>query len=336
MTTQNTLLDALTCRGVLLSVSIRFWRARKKLNPEDLGLKQDQVNDRLISLGHKRLLPRDALHRLALIEGRAHAHVENSTFPFLGGIAHYVPNTKLEDVLGTLHDLQAEFDLCRRDFLADYERLREEALSDWSDAAVSLPVDRERLLAVIRDAFPDRNQVERRFAFDIRTFQIAMPDSVPTAELIELGTQREVIEARQQAVRDARQEIDASCREFITDCVATMREQTAKLCGDMLETINTTGNVHQKTLNRLVKFIDQFKELNFANDTEMAQQLETVRTEFLTRTAQEYRDSRHARRQLVNGLSALRQKAGEMTHADATHLVESFGQVGARRFNLAA
>ena len=337
MTNNNhTLLDALTCRGVLLSVSIRYWRARKKLNPEDLGLKQNQVNDRLISLGHKRLLPREALHRLSLVESRAHAYVENSSFPFLGGIAHYVPNAKLEEALGTLNNMQSEFDACQEHFLRDYDRLRDEALNDWQSAADSLPVERDRLLAVIRDAFPERSVVERKFAFDIRTFQIAVPESIPTAELVEIGTRQEIIEARKQAVNEARREIESSCREFIADCAATLREQTAKLCGDMLETINTTGNVHQKTLNRLVNFIDRFRELNFVNDTEMESQLENVRREFLTRTAQEYRDSQHARRQLVNGLSTLREKAGELARQDAGHLVTGFGQMGNRRFQLAA
>ena len=54
-----------------------------------------------------------------------------------------------------------------------------------------------------------------------------------------------------------------------------MREQTAQLCEEMLQSINgcETG-VHQKALNRLVRFIDQFKSINFANDQVMEQQLE--------------------------------------------------------------
>ena len=44
----------------------------------------------------------------------------------------------------------------------------------------------------------------------------------------------------------------------------------------------------------------------------------------------------HARRQLVNGLSALREKAGELARQDAGHLVTGFGQMGNRRFQLAA
>src|SRR3954467_12531293 len=84
----NNLLDVLTRAGVLINVSVRYWRGCKKLNPEDLGLKSSQVSDRLISLGHKRLLPREALAELALVEGRAHALIDQNTFPFLNGLSH--------------------------------------------------------------------------------------------------------------------------------------------------------------------------------------------------------------------------------------------------------
>ena len=61
--------------------------------------------------------------------------------------------------------------------------------------------------------------------------------------------------------------------------------------------------VHQKTLNRLVRFIDQFKSMNFANDRVMEQQLESVKKELLTKTAEEYRDSAVARARLKQGLA---------------------------------
>ena len=67
----------------------------------------------------------------------------------------------------------------------------------------------------------------------------------------------------------------------MSECVASLREQTAQLCDDMLHSIQTgeTG-VHQRTLNRLVRFIDEFKQLNFANDTEMEQRLEHLRSKW--------------------------------------------------------
>src|SRR6187549_607499 len=65
--TMNNLLDVLTREGVLINVSVRYWRGCKKLRPEDLGLAADDVSNRLISLGHKRLLPKEATADLTLI-----------------------------------------------------------------------------------------------------------------------------------------------------------------------------------------------------------------------------------------------------------------------------
>jgi hypothetical protein len=105
----------------------------------------------------------------------------------------------------------------------------------------------------------------------------------------------------------------------------------------MLESINTceTG-VHQKTLNRLVKFIEQFRQMNFVNDTQMAEQLEGVRRELLSKTAEEYRDSAVARARLKSGLSQLRDAARRLAQEDAAELVNRFGELGRRKFHLAA
>src|ERR1035438_837560 len=101
-----------------------------------------------------------------------------------------------------------------------------------------------------------------------------------------------------------------------------------QLCQDMLQSINgcETG-VHQKTLNRLVRFIDQFKQLNFANDTVMEQQLENVKKELLTKTAEEYRDSAVARARLKNGISQLATQARNLDRKDASELVQRFGEL---------
>src|SRR5258708_1182684 len=105
----------------------------------------------------------------------------------------------------------------------------------------------------------------------------------------------------------------------------------------MLESIKTSETgVHQKTLNRLVKFIDQFKSMNFAGDQEMALQLDQVRKELLSRSAEEYRDDAFARQRLVNGLNRLSEKARTLAKQDATDLLQRFGKLGPRNFPLAA
>ena len=124
--TNNTqLLDGICRRGVLVSTSVRYWRGCKRLNPGDLGLDPAHVSDRLIQLGHKRLIPRDALSAFALIESRVQATVESSSFPFLGGIGRFVPNPRLGDLTDKLDKLHDEFREATLDFVAGYTPLRE-------------------------------------------------------------------------------------------------------------------------------------------------------------------------------------------------------------------
>lgn len=333
---ENTsLLHMLTQEGVLINVSVRYWRGCKKLKPEDLGLNTDDVSDRLISLGHKRLLPKDALADLALIEGRAHALIEANTFPFLNGLGHFLPNPKLEEITNTLTKLETEFWEAKEAFVSRYSRHRDAALEEWRTTAEKLVADPARLVSVIAGAFPVK--LEKFFSFDVALFQIAVPEQVH-AERLNLSEQRDILAARQKAAQEAAGKIHQGVDAFVAECVASLREQTASLCEEMLASIGNgkTDGVHQKTLNRLVRFIDQFKQLNFANDAQMEQHLEQARKELLSRTAVEYRDSAHAQRKLRKGLSDLAEKARELANQDTKEIVQRFGDLGRRRFHLAA
>lgn len=333
---QDHLLEVLTRKGVLVSVSVRYWRAAKKLKPEDLGLAPDQVAQELINLGQKRLIPKDTLKQFALIEGRAHALVDASTFPFLNGLAHFLPNSRLSEVTDKLDSLEQEFRGATADFLRDYAEVRAQGLAQWSRAAEDLVSDPEHLLATIREAFPRPSQLEQRFHFSTQLFQIQLPEAMEL-QLTTRSEQCEIVEARRRTAQQAAASINRGLESFVSDCVASLRQQTAQLCEEMLESMKTgkTG-VHQKTLNRLVRFIDEFKSLNFVGDSEMEQQLESVRQQFLLRSAEEYRDDQFAQSRLKAGLNALAGRARELARQDSTELVERFGQLGKRKFHLVA
>jgi phage host-nuclease inhibitor protein Gam len=336
MPSNQNLLDLLTREGVLLNVSVRYWRAAKKLQAQDLGLDPGDVTDRLISLGHKRLMPKDALSAFALIESRAHSLVEAATFPFLNGIARFLPNRKLGDVTAMLSRLETEFRDARTAFAGRYASLREQALTEWREQAHRLAHDPERIVASVSAAFPAPDRLDRYFSFDTSLFQIQLPEALD-AELVAAGDRQELMRAREQAAQAARRKIAEGAESFIGDCVATLREQTAGLCDEMLESFRSgkTG-VHQRTLNRLTDFIDNFRSLNFANDTELEERLARVRDTYLTTTAEQYRDDAVARQRMTEGIRKLADAARELATQDTRAVVENFGRMGARRFTLAA
>ena len=331
----NRLLEALIQEGVLINVSVRYWRATKKLNAEDLGLDPESVETRLISLGHKKLIPRESLQTFALIEGRAHALVETNTFPFLNGLGHFLPNARLQETTAKLTQLEQEFMAEKRNFLGRYAQTREQALVEWRAAAARLVSDPAKLVETIEESFPIPERMDKSFGFATQLFQVRVPEDVEMNPLT-MAEHQEMLQARQEAVRQASEKINQGVETFISDCVASLREQTAALCEEMLASMKQgkTG-VHQKTLNRLVKFIDEFKTLNFVGDRELEEQLERMRQEFLGRTAEEYRDSDYYRRKLRDGLRSLADTARNMAQSGSPGLVEQFGQMGRRRFHMA-
>src|SRR5205823_3865954 len=97
----------------------------------------------------------------------------------------------------------------------------------------------------------------KHFGFDTTLFQIAVPEQI-TTDLITLAEQQQIVTARQQAAQAASAKIRGDVETFVAECVVSLREQTATLCEEMLQSMadGKTDGVHQKTLNRLTRFID--------------------------------------------------------------------------------
>ena len=332
----NEVFQALAHEGVLITTSLSYWRGHKKLRPEEVGLEPSKISERLVSLGHKRLLPRECFEKLALIEGRVHAFVEANTFPFLGGIAHFLPNAKLEEVTTRLQELKTEFHNAEELFIACYSQWRETAIAEWKTMIDKFGlVNGDEVIAAIEASYPAQHRLDRYFDFQTHLFQVVAP--LANVQAVTEADQRGVIEARQRVAQEAEEHLRRETESFVSDCITTLRTQTAQLCTDMLASINNSEvGVHQKTLNRLVHFIEQFRSLNFAGDVEMEAQLDEVRQQLLSRTADEYRSNENWKQQLVNGLTGLADKARQMATADKAALVRNFGELGKRKFSLAA
>ena len=331
------ILDALGQEGVLANVSVRYWRAAKKLVAADLGLNESQIAERLIVLGHKRLLPRDALARFALIESRAHAALGKYSFPFLGGLGHFVTNPNLTKLTESLDGLKDEFAAEIETFMARYEDLRDAALTEWREAAYGLHVPPDELVDRIAGTFPSGLKLRQSFQFNVHLFQLRVPEALQV-QAIQIADQNAVMQARAYVANSAAAKLARETESFVADCVASLRTQTAEICDEMLASMREgkTEGVHQKTLNRLVKFIDDFKSLNFAGDEALESMLANARRDLLGKTAEEYRDNASAHAKLTSGLKKLGDEVRKLAHQESKEIVERFGQLGVRRFNLAA
>jgi hypothetical protein len=327
----NQLLDGICQKGVLVSTSIKYWRGCKRLKPEDLGLDATKISKRLIALGQKRLIAKDALSDFALIESRTHAMVEGASFPFLGGIARFVPNPNLTATVDRLEKLRGEFLEATERFVEGYSPLRDKAMAEWREVAHQLPGNAEHLIATIEQSFPPSGAIAKRFSFEFQIFQITAPESI-RLEITNGITDFEASESRQRIANEATRRMQTDLDSFIRESVASLRQETARLASDVLATIDASDKgVHQRTLNRIGTFIDSFRTLNFAGDQELETTLEQFRRDLLNRSAEEYRNDSGAMASLTDGLNRLRENAVQLVREDASDIVSRFGVVGQRR-----
>ena len=326
------LLDLLTKSGVILSRTYRVYRGRRRIEPQDVGL--DHVDDRVFSLGHGKLLPDRALEPFKLVESQVSSLILASTFPFLDS-GRFLPNPKIGPVMDRLDQLRQTFyDKLVPSFIAEYDTYKAEARQAWLRSAEELGVDPLRVQTILSTAYPSVDELRTRFRFEYHLLSISLPEEV-TVEELSLQNVKEVMEARNRAAVEARTKITSGVESFIAESVQALRTQAAEVCEEALKTMKTgqTG-VHQRTLNRVLKMIDNIKELNWVGDDRLEAELERIRTDFLQTTAETYRNDEDAAERLKGALRGFSQSVREGIEADAQQVLRSFGAVGTRSLRI--
>jgi hypothetical protein len=334
--TGTLLSDLIGQAGVLVKSRVSWPRLGQKLTPEDLGLPATD-NRKSIVLGHKKLLGSGAetMETFRTCESRLNALVNDSTRPFMG-IGHFVPNGQLDAFNEAFRTLRRAWQSAVNAWLPTYPALREAALAEWHEYAISkgLP-DADLFMARIREALPQPNELAFKFNYGLTFFRIEAPADLQLAGFDGVEEHMSVHRARQAAATEARDHIMTQANAFIDDYTATLRQGVCQLANDMLRAIhNSKTGVHQKTLNRLDRMWDYFNRMNFHGDAELGQLLEQARSEILSRSAGEYRDSDAFKSELTGKLTELKDKAASLARQDAAQVRRRFMETGRRKFNI--
>ena len=116
----DNVLDVLFDTGTLVHLYIGRWTANKKLKPEDVLL-DGKVDNNAIYLGHKRLMPKDALQPFVRLEGSARNFLSRNSIRFPVGNAFFVRNQVLPTVLEGLTSRKAEWVSSLSSFVENYD-----------------------------------------------------------------------------------------------------------------------------------------------------------------------------------------------------------------------
>jgi len=163
-------IEHITDKITLISLDVRIWSGRKKLQAEDLrrqdGPQAELPPEDLVSLGSKRVCNPTALIVFNRLKKQAERACLLKGTRFLGGFA--VPNEELSDVAEAIDAVKAQFEQERAKFQAAYDREIEEWIgehTDWEQA--------------IRTAIEPAEVIGGRLSFRYRPLRIAAEPEAP-------------------------------------------------------------------------------------------------------------------------------------------------------------
>ena len=288
--------DTLFSKGVLIDLTIGRWTGQKKLKSDDLGI--EGLDTEVIYLGHKKLLPKEALEPITNLEARARVYLANHSVSFPIGGANFIFNSSMETVLAKLDEFHREWDAAVNQLIEKYPQFKEQQLvrldADteriWNEkighandrfAAHALNLDdwtaEKKALAdwmtlqkrQNRTLYPAAVELREYFSFKRRLFKISAADGIT-------GLSKDEVEKAQV-------ELKLDLQKWVKDSATAMHQalgEAAKRAMDMLE---KNGELQPRNLRPLFNAISTFQSMDFTQGSETLKTVEEIRKDFLAR-----------------------------------------------------
>jgi hypothetical protein len=260
--------DVIFKQGILFDLDVGRWAAIKKLNADDLDL--PNLDPGAFKLGHKKLLPKDAISRIQEIESKARSTLasRSSDFPIAG--ARFVRYPVLEDLLEKLTALKLEFLKEVKNLIDNYPELKRaqlEVLNAQVDKIAakrienSYPITKEKKYEIDawvkkqylknEESFLDIDELKSKFRFEWRMFKISAADSLSKV-------------SADQAI-EAHKKLQSDLQEWVAETAALMHKTLGEAAKHAKELLEKQGKLNPKNLKPLFDAFAVFKSLDFTN-----------------------------------------------------------------------
>jgi len=274
----------LSNKGLVVSLSIRWFKGQRKLTAEDLDLeKQSEAAEfqKLFSLGQKSIIPKEVFNEFHRMETRARSLLDKYSFetPF-GQFVTYeafpIFEKKIEEIekefREAVHETIAKFPKYRGQVLADYAKLSNDLFTNGNKRN-----NTARLLNAVRNSMPSRNSLHEYYSFEWEPFHIATP-----SELVQEQKKATVLaegkavkyQVNKKLAEKYEKKSAHAIDSFISGSIKKMRGVVNELVVAALKSIDKNDGVLVPRLSTTLKgMVDQFKLMNAWGDQDIEAKL---------------------------------------------------------------
>jgi hypothetical protein len=270
------------------------------------------------------------MHQFKIIESRARALIDKSSFRFPIGSARFIPKRKFVKVINELKELQAKYKELVADLVTNYQKYRDLMRPIYEKAALEAYKTKlsksgiqqtellqeekqkfiEEFMARIEICYPGVGSLESKFAIDLAMFEVALP-KIREGDADDVANSLEI---QQQVADEYRSQMKNKITSFVGDVVSVLRQEALDMCKHISTNIAEGKIIKSTTIQTITTFIDKFQDMNFVGDKTIEQSLNSLRKEILdAHPASAFSDDEDLKIELQRRLNLIAEQAGSTT-----------------------
>jgi len=280
-------------KGTLMDLYIGKPTFQKKLRSNDVLL-EGSINEDAFYLGHKKLLPKEAMARLITLEGHARTALAGRSLEFPISGARFVYYRALPDLLVRLRALQTEWTAAVQALVVMYPELKVrqlETLDKQSDDLMQAELQKltsdqrkgrepelrewlEQQKLQHRRLYPAVEELPAMFHFSWHMFKVSAMEG-----LEEMNT------LQQDELLAAREALQADLRTWVNSATADMHKALGEAAAQAKNLLEKQGKLNPKNLRPLFEAFETFNAIDFTGSSDWRKQVDTARERFIKRDA---------------------------------------------------
>ncbi len=333
--------EQLFSRGALMSLYIGRWGAMKKMAADDLLLQN--IDNDVLYLGHKKLLPKAAMEKLIEIEGKARTLFASKSIDFPIAGARFVTFSAVPEIVDGLKELRDKWNIEVQDLISEYPTLKEKQLRLLEKQAESIVESQLRVIPPNMDSqereelmvrtntwlaaqkvqnklfYPPVEELPQKFSFLWRMFRISD---------VEAG------ELDPDDVRNAQERLRSDLRDWVASATAQIHQTLGEAAQNAKEILERKGKLTPRNIKPLFDAFESFLSVDFTGKSTFRETIEALQKGFLVQNPDgtysasmaEAASSSKEFSGLLNSLSSL--AVGEVAkEAGVTSAIGSFGRL---------
>jgi hypothetical protein len=285
--------DQIVQGTIKVSLHIQAWRGKKRIDLADLGLEQlnekqkAALEENILTLGHKRLLPHEYTRRIQQIETQARRLLE--AYSYQTEFGYLVPKKQYARLKEAMETLQSEFYNVRNEITTPQvyaknidilkEAYKKLAVTAWQIITQGTAAEETEAPQDFIDSFVDRivsqipspEQIKEKFTFEWTPAYVQLPSEIAAdaAEAQRIRQEWELTELdkeiREKAARETMKKVANTVNTFTT----YLRNLLYEASTEVLAGIQKNGTLVGSQAKRLKKMIEEISRLNFTDDEEI-------------------------------------------------------------------